>query len=146
MGFCRCKNERCNDFWGRKSARISNNLYYLGTNVQSVDQGDARLDYNLSERNRVFFHYSILNSVTDNATNVNQFFQDGNADSVNWNQNMQLSDLFTFSSNRMNEFRLGYSRSNVHTSNKSLGEDWNNSFGIPNGRFRRCGDARPGRI
>ncbi len=117
---------------------ISNNLYYLGSVRQSVNQGDARLDYDLSQRNRTFFRYSILNSTTDNSTNVNQFFQDGNADSLTWNQNLQLSDLFTLSANKMNEFRLGFSRSNVHTSNKSLGANWNNTFGIPNGNL---GDA-----
>jgi outer membrane receptor protein involved in Fe transport len=117
---------------------ISNNLYYLGTVRQSVNQGDARLDYALSERNRTFFRYSILNSTTDNSTNVNQFFQDGNTDSLTWNQNMQFSDLFTLSATKMNELRLGFSRSNVHTSNKSLGADWNNTFGIPNGNL---GDA-----
>jgi hypothetical protein len=117
---------------------ISNNLYYLGSVRQNVDQGDGRLDYDASERQRLFYRYSILNSVTDNSTNVNQFFQDGNADSVTWNQNMQFSDLFTFSASRMNEFRLGFARSNVHTSNKSLGENWNNIFGIPNGNL---GDA-----
>jgi hypothetical protein len=117
---------------------ISNNLFYLGTVRQNVDQGDGRIDYSASERQRIFYRYSVLNSVTDNSTNVNQFFQDGNADSVSRNQNMQLSDLFTFSATRMNELRLGYSRSNVHTSNKSLGSDWNNTFGIPNGNL---GDA-----
>jgi hypothetical protein len=117
---------------------VSNNLYYLGSVKQSVDQGDGRLDYAASERQRIFYRYSILTSVTDNSTSVNQFFQDGNADSVTWNQNMQLSDLFTFSASRLNEFRLGFSRSNVHTSNKSLGADWNNIFGIPNGNL---GDA-----
>lgn len=114
---------------------ISNNLYYLGRARQSVNQGDGRLDYNLSERHRVFFRYSILNSVTDNSTNINQFYQDWNADSLTWNQNLQLSDLFTFSATKMNELRVGFSRSNVHTSNKSLGADWNNSFGIPNGNL-----------
>jgi len=116
----------------------SNNLYYLGTVRQNVDQGDGRVDYNASERHRIFYRYSALNSVTDNSTNVNQFFQDGNADSITRNQNMQLSDMFTFGPTHMNELRLGYSRSNVHTSNKSLGADWNNTFGIPNGNL---GDA-----
>lgn len=117
---------------------ISNNLFYTGTVRQNVDQGDGRLDYDASERQRVFFRYSLLNSATNNSTSINKFYQDGNADSLTWNQNMQLSDLFTFSSAHLNEFRLGYSRSNVHTSNKSLGADWNNTFGIPNGNL---GDA-----
>jgi hypothetical protein len=117
---------------------LGNNLAYLGTVRQNVDQGDGRLDFNASERHRIFYRYSILNSVTDNSTNINQFYQDGNADSLTWNQNMQLSDLYTFSASRLNEFRAGYSRSNVHTSNKSLGANWNNTFGIPNGNL---GDA-----
>jgi len=77
----------------------------------------------------------MLDAVSDNSTNVNDFFQDGNTDSKTLNQNMQLSDLFTLSSTRMNELRLGYSRTNVKTSNKSLGKDWNNLFGIPNGNL-----------
>jgi hypothetical protein len=117
---------------------ISNNLYYLGTVQQNVDQGDGRIDFNASERHRIFYRYSALNSVTDNSSSINQFYQDGNADSLTRNQNMQLSDLYTFGPTRMNEIRLGYSRSNVHTSNKSLGADWNNTFGIPNGNL---GDA-----
>lgn len=117
---------------------ISNNLYYLGTVRQNLDQGDARIDYNLSERHRTFYRYSVLNSVTDNSSNINQFFQDGNADSITRNQNMQLSDLYSFGATRMNELRLGYSRSNVRTSNKALGANWNNTFGIPNGNL---GDA-----
>ena len=117
---------------------ISNNLSYLGSTRQSVNQGDGRLDYAFSEQNKAFFRYSIMNSVTDNSTSVNQFFQDGNADSVTWNQNLQMSDLLTISPTKMNEFRLGFSRSNVHTSNKSLGADWNNIFGVPNGNL---GDA-----
>ncbi|MCU1250540.1 MAG: hypothetical protein JWQ49_3569 [Edaphobacter sp.] len=117
---------------------LSNNLFYLGTLRQSVNQADARLDYDLSKRNRTFFRYSILNSTTDNSTNVNRFFQDGNTDSLTWNQNLQLSDLLTISATKMNELRLGFSRSNVHTSNKSLGANWNNQFGIPNGNL---GDA-----
>jgi len=117
---------------------ISNNLYYLGTVKQNVDQGDGRIDFNASERHRIFYRYSVLNSVTDNSSSINQFYQDGNADSITRNQNMQLSDMFTFSATSMNELRFGYSRSNVHTSNKSLDADWNNTFGIPNGNL---GDA-----
>ena len=117
---------------------ISNNLYYLGTVKQNVDQGDGRIDFTASERQRIFYRYSVLNSVTDNSSSINQFYQDGNADSVTRNQNMQLSDMFTFSPTRMNELRFGYSRSNVHTSNKSLNANWNNTFGIPNGNL---GDA-----
>jgi Carboxypeptidase regulatory-like domain len=114
---------------------ISNNLLYQSRNRQTAHQGDGRLDFARNNRDRIFYRYSMLDAVSDNSTNVNDFFQDGNTDSKTLNQNMQLSDLFTFSSTRMNELRLGYSRTNVKTSNKSLGKDWNNLFGIPNGNL-----------
>jgi Carboxypeptidase regulatory-like domain len=114
---------------------IDNNLYYLYKNAQTSHQGDGRLDYMRSDRDRMFYRYSVLQSVNDNSTDVNQFFQNGNADSETLNQNMQLSDLFTISANKMNELRLGYNRTNVRTSNKSMDKNWNNSFGIPNGNL-----------
>lgn len=114
---------------------ISNNLAYLDINKQTAHQADGRLDFNRTNRDRMFFRYSVLNSTGDFSTNVNKFFQDGNADSKTSNQNMQVSDLFTISPSLMNEARLAYNRTNVHTSNKSLFEDWNNTFGIPNGNL-----------
>lgn len=112
---------------------ISNNLQYLSNNTQSAHQADGRIDYDHSSGDKLFFRYSVLDAVSDNATNVNQFFQDGNADSKTFNQNMQLSDLRTISFTKMNELRLALNRTNVRTSNKSLAKNWNTLFGIPNG-------------
>jgi hypothetical protein len=117
---------------------ISNNRRYIGNNKQIAHQADGRIDYNRSSRDRLFYRYSILDAVADNSTNINLFFQDANTDSKTLNQNMQLSDFFTFSPSKMNELRLAYNRTNVRTSNKTLFKDWNNLFGIPNGNL---GDA-----
>jgi hypothetical protein len=117
---------------------LSNNLRYIGNNKQTAHQADGRIDYNRSSRDRLFYRYSILDAVSDNSTNINLFFQDGNTDSKTLNQNMQASDLFTISPTKMNELRLAYNRTNVTTSNKTIFNDWNNSFGIPNGNL---GDA-----
>jgi Carboxypeptidase regulatory-like domain len=114
---------------------LSDNLHYIGSDVQHSYQGDGRIDYSRSPRDRIFFRYSALSATNDSSTNVNQFFQDGNADSNSYNQNLQLTDMFSFSSTRMNELRLGYNRSNVHTSNKALDKNWNNFFGIFNGNL-----------
>lgn len=114
---------------------LSNNLHYIGSDSQTSHQGDGRLDYFLSPRDRMFFRYSALAAVNDSSTNVNQFFQDGNADSNTFDQNMQLTDMFSFSASKMNELRLGYNRTNVHTSNKALDSNWNNTFGMPNGNL-----------
>ncbi len=112
---------------------IGQNLEYLYNNGQTVNQGDGRIDFNRTSRDRIFFRYSVLQSTNNNTTNVNQFFQNGNADSKTFNQNMQVSDLFAISPNKMNELRLAFNRSNVKTSNKTEFADWNNQFGIPNG-------------
>jgi hypothetical protein len=117
---------------------ISQNLRYLGNNNQTAHQADGRLDFVRTSRDKIFFRYSVLDSTNDSSTNVNQFFQDGSVDSKTFDQNMQASDLFNLSATKMNELRLAFNRSNVRTSNKSLTQNWNNTFGIPNGNL---GDA-----
>ena len=114
---------------------LSNNLYYLYTNQQTVDQGDGRADYNLSDKDRFFYRYSKLDSISNNATSVNQFWQNGQADSNTVNQNMQFTYLRTLGSTMTNELRLGYNRSHVNTSNKTMSKNWNNFYGIPNGNL-----------
>ena len=116
---------------------LSNNLYYLYKNVQTVDQGDGRMDYNFSDKDRFFYRYSRLNSINDNSTTVNQFWQNGQADSNTVDQNMQLTYLRTLGASMTNELRLGYNRSHVNTSNKSMSKAWNNSYGVPQRKPRR---------
>ncbi|HYM07752.1 MAG TPA: carboxypeptidase regulatory-like domain-containing protein [Terriglobales bacterium] len=114
---------------------LGGNLYYIYRNTQNVDQGDGRVDYNLSDKQRFFYRYSRMNSVNDNATTVNQFWQNGQADSNTANQNMQLTYLRTIGTSMSNEARLGYNRTHVNTSNKSMSKPWNNFYGIPNGNL-----------
>jgi Carboxypeptidase regulatory-like domain len=126
-----------NDFiWGKANRPgVDNNLYYFGIVKRTVHQADGRVDFNKSEKNRLFYRYSNLSGVLDHSTSVNQFWQEGEADSDTFNQNMQLTHLGVFSPTKMNEFRLGYNRTNVITSAKSMDKDYNNSYGIPNGNL-----------
>ena len=114
---------------------LTNNLYYLASNRQDAYQADARIDYNQSDKHRWFFRYSLLDATQTNSTNINQFFQDGNANSHSLNQNLQLTLLSTFSASKANEARIGYNRTHVNTSVNSTDKDWNNFFGIPNGNL-----------
>jgi hypothetical protein len=114
---------------------LTNNLYYLYRNAQDAHQGDARIDFNQSEKHRWFFRYSLLDSTNDNSTNINQFFQDGQANSHSLNQNMQLTLLSTLSSSQANEARIGYNRTHVNTNANSMDKNWNNYYGIPNGNL-----------
>jgi hypothetical protein len=118
---------------------ISNNLRYLGNNDQTAHQADGRVDFDRTSADRIFFRYSVLDATNVNATNVNPFFQDGNVNSKSFNQNMQVSDFHTFGMTRTNEFRLAFNRSNVTTGLASQSENWNNSFGIPNGNLGDSG-------
>lgn len=117
---------------------LTNNLYYLYQNTQDAHQADGRTDYDPTDKERIFFRYSILDSTNGNSTNINQFFQDGNANSHSVNQNMQLTSLTTLSAAMANEARLGYNRTHVNTGDNSMEKNWNNYYGIPNGNL---GDA-----
>ena len=111
------------------------NLYYSSIVRRKVHQGDGRLDYNTSEKDRFFFRYSGMKSLLDNATSINQFYQDGNADSDSYNQNMHLTNMHMFGPTKMNELRLAYNRTNVVTSAKSMDKEWNNFYGLKNGNL-----------
>jgi Carboxypeptidase regulatory-like domain len=114
---------------------LTNNLYYLYTNTQDADQADGRVDFNPTDKQRLFFRYSILDSTNGNSTNINQFFQNGQANSHSVNQNMQLTLLSTFGATEANEARIGYNRTHVNTGTNSMDKNWNNAYGIPNGNL-----------
>lgn len=114
---------------------LTNNLYYLYRNTQDAHQADGRVDFNASDKHRLFFRYSILNSTAANSTDINQFFQDGQANSHSVNQNMQMTLLSTLNASQANEARIGYNRTHVNTNANSMTKDWNNFYGIPNGNL-----------
>lgn len=114
---------------------LTNNLYYLYRNVQNAHQADGRVDFNATDKHRLFYRYSVLNATNSNSTNINQFFQDGQANSHSVNQNMQLTLFSTFNASQANEARIGYNRTDVNTGTNSMDKNWNNYYGIPNGNL-----------
>jgi len=129
--------------WGTANRPgILNNLAYNLSNVQRARQMDERVDWNRRESDHYFFRYSMLRARLSDLNNVNQnnpitgntqFWNNGQANSNSFNQNMQVTSQHSFTGVTMNEFRLGYNRTAVHTSNGSTSKNWNNLFGIPNG-------------
>jgi len=111
---------------------ISNNFYYLNRINQYSNQGDGRIDYSLSDATKMFFRYSVLQATLTSPPTVNPFIENS-ANSGTFNQNMGWTLSHSFNTSRMNEFRVGYNRTDVHTSNNTLGQPYNNLFGIPNG-------------
>jgi Carboxypeptidase regulatory-like domain len=114
---------------------IVNNLYYLDRLNQTPNQGDGRIDYSISDKSKLFFRYSVLHAPILASTTINKFINDYGANSNSLNQNMGLTFDQVFSSTKMNEFRVGYNRSNVTTSNNSNDQNYNNNFGIANGNI-----------
>jgi len=114
---------------------LTNNLHYGYRNSQNAQVGDGRVDFNASDKQRAFFRYTVLNSTSANLTSINQFFQDGQANSHSVNQNMQLTLLSTLNPSMANEARVGYDRTHVNTSSNSMNKNWNNYYGIPNGNL-----------
>ncbi|HLV87647.1 MAG TPA: TonB-dependent receptor [Candidatus Sulfotelmatobacter sp.] len=124
------------------------NLGFTVGNVQRVRQSDERVDWNRTEADHYFFRYSMLRASLTDVNDINQgnqitgntqFWNNGQADSNSFNQNMQVTNQHSFSGVTMNEVRLGYNRTAVHTSNASMAKDWNNFFGIPNGNLGDVG-------
>lgn len=122
--------------WGRANLPgVDNNLYYTTAVRRTTHQADGRMDYNLSSKDRFFFRYSGMKALLDNQTSINDFFQNGQADSDTYNQNMHLTSMHIFSANKMNELRLAYNRTHVNTSAKSMSKAWNNYYGLKNGNL-----------
>lgn len=111
---------------------IANNFYYLNDIRQYSNQGDGRVDYSVSDTTKMFFRYSALGASLTNPPTVNPFIENS-ANSNTYNQNMGFTLSHSFSTSQMNEIRLGYNRTNVNTSNNTLGKPYNDLFGIPNG-------------
>jgi hypothetical protein len=115
---------------------LEQNLYALLKQGQTAHAADGRIDYNHSDKARGFFRYSILRAFNDNASDVNQFWQNGEANSTTINQNLQATHFYTFNSTMMNELRLGGNISpRITTSTNSMDQDYNNQLGIKNGNL-----------
>ena len=123
--------------WGAANRPgLDDNLYYLLRQAQTTHTADGRIDYNHSDKSRGFFRYSILRAFNDNSSNINQFWQSGQANSDTISQNMQVTHLYTFSANKVNEMRLGANLApRITTSANSMDKDYNNMLGIKNGNL-----------
>ncbi|MCW5980171.1 MAG: TonB-dependent receptor [Bryobacteraceae bacterium] len=125
------------NIWGvANRPGVDDNLYALLKQGQTAHSADGRIDYNHSDRSRGFFRYSILRAYNDNSSDVNQFWQAGEANSSTINQNMQVTHFFSFNSTMMNELRLGANLApRITTDTNSMDQDYNNQLGLKNGNL-----------
>jgi hypothetical protein len=91
---------------------VSRNFAYAPTQSSNTDQGDVRIDATLTQKNSVFGSYSISNNYQPTLGSVFPGFIGGGEAIVGDSDQVTLSDIHTFSSSLINQFRVGYLRNN----------------------------------
>jgi Carboxypeptidase regulatory-like domain len=121
----------------------TNNATQVVLNDASEPQEDARVDYALSQSDRIFarFGYSVRHlrqpAYVGTDTSPNPFMNAGNINATNQTTNNVLGWNHTFGSKGtlMNELRLGYSRFATTDFTPDYGISENNILGVPNGNL-----------
>jgi len=94
---------------------------------------DAKIDHNISDKNRIFGRYShVRNRAQGNQIGLNWTLLDGNfvlqpSDQIN----AVISDTHVFSPSLINEFRLGANHRKESRTPPGLNENWAQQLGIP---------------
>ncbi|HSZ63605.1 MAG TPA: carboxypeptidase regulatory-like domain-containing protein [Terriglobales bacterium] len=85
-------------------------------NILREDTGSVRLDYNISEKDRIFFRYNINDSLTDYTYGLNQGQLSPQALRT---QYAKVDETHTFSSTLLNEFSVGVNRFHSDTNSNT---------------------------
>jgi hypothetical protein len=118
---------------------LANNYVENLVLTQTVNAGDARVDYRITESASLFARFSMARRDYDDASPANIFMGNGanpatnNSESRNYNGVVGYTQ--TLGSNRFFEVRLGYNRYWTHQFAEDFGIDANNELGIPNGNL-----------
>ena len=112
----------------------ANNFLYNPVEKNNQDSFDIRVDHQLTKNDSMFVTFSF--------GNVDAHIPDplpGQAgggvfsgDVKNKARSVGISDVHTFSANKINEFKIGYSRYEVQAIQNFAGQDLGQQFGIPN--------------
>jgi hypothetical protein len=113
----------------------TNNLYLAHTNPAPVHRYFGRLDYDLSQNNRI--NFSITQK--DNPGVDNGLFacplDCGSGDVDGWNT--QVSDVWTIRPNIVNEIRMGYTKQGNWFLSQSIGLNPATAFGLQDTHFNQ---------
>jgi hypothetical protein len=113
----------------------TNNLYLAHINPAPVHRYFGRLDYNLSQNNRINFSISQKdNPGVDNGL-FNCPLNCGSGDVDGWNT--QLSDVWTITPTIVNEFRMGYTKQGNWFLSQSVGLNPATAFGLQDTHFNQ---------
>ena len=90
---------------------LSRNFFYAPARSFKTDQGDIRIDQNISSKDNFFGRWSISNTFTPGVGSFPGFIG-GGSDSIDNSQQAVLSEIHIFSPTLVNEVRFGYIRHN----------------------------------
>lgn len=115
---------------------VANNFSGVSTQIQDAHRFDIRIDHTLTSRDNLTGRYSFFDAYTA----LTPLFGETAIGSVptrvgqgdSRNQNLVLSDVHTFSSTKINEFRVSYNRIANTFAGYDYGRDIAQELGIPN--------------
>lgn len=126
-----------------------NNASYVQLNDASEPQEDARVDWVLSQNDRLFFRFGYSNRSLKQPLLLGAdpspaiFMNDGNINATNQLSNNVVGwdHLFGSNGSMINELRLGYSRYATSDFTTAYGIAENNALGVPNGNIATYNDT-----
>ena len=93
------------------SGALSRNYFRSAARSSNTDQGDIRVDHNLSAKDNFFARYSMADNFVPGVGSYPGFIG-GGSDAINNSVQAVLSEIHIFSPTLVNEFRFGYIRHN----------------------------------
>lgn len=113
---------------------LVNNYIDNTVNIEHVPQGDAKVDWQVTEKDRIFARESAAHKSFSSPSGGNMFMMGGpNSDALN--QNAAAGWNRVISPTMLNELRVGFNRFNVQDWANTFGVNVNNALGIPNGNI-----------
>jgi hypothetical protein len=113
---------------------LANNYVENTVNTINAPQGDVKIDWQISEKDRVFGRESAAHKTYDSPSPFS-IYMFGGPNSEALNQNAVIGWNRTISPSMVNEVRIGFNRFNVVDTANSFGTTANNDLGIPNGNI-----------
>lgn len=114
----------------------ANNFAYTALIIETMPQFDARVDYALSAKDRFFARNSYAHRNYSQPSPGTPFMSTGNnSNGTNSSYNDVVGWDHFFSSNMINQARVGFSRYATTDFDNNFGTEENNILGIPNGNI-----------
>jgi len=111
------------------------NFVQNNSQTQQVDQGDIKVDYQITSNARVFARESYDHRTYTSPSPGDVFIGNGQENSESWDHNAVIGYTHTLSPSASSELRLGFSRFNTFHFGNDYGIDENNILGIKNGNL-----------